>query len=82
MTERRISLDEIQEAYHNGTLNEAFGTGTAAVVSPVGVIKYKGEDMHINNEEMGPITKFLYDSITGIQYGRVEDEFGWITKVN
>ena len=82
VTERRISMDEVQEAYHNGTLDEAFGTGTAAVVSPVGIIRYKGEDMHINNEEMGDVTKYLYDNITGIQYGRVKDEFGWITKVN
>lgn len=82
VSERRISMDEIVEAYNNGTLKEAFGTGTAAVISPVGVIAYKGVDMHINNDKMGEITKYLYDNLTGIQYGRIEDKFGWVTKVN
>jgi len=62
-------MDEIVEAYNNGALKEAFGTGTAAVVSPVGVIAYKGVDMNINNGKMGDITKYLYDNLTGIQYG-------------
>lgn len=80
--ERRISMDEVYEAYKTGKLNESFGSGTAAVISPVGTIGYHGEDMLINNGEMGPITKFLYDKITGIQ-NRVEpDEFNWVTKVN
>lgn len=82
VTERRISLDEIAEAYDNGKLNEAFGTGTAAVVSPVGLIGYKGRDMIINNQEMGPITAELYDKLTGIQYGVYEDKFGWVNKIN
>ena len=82
VTERRISLDEIAEAYENGKLNEAFGTGTAAVVSPVGLIGYKGRDMIINNQEMGPITAELYDKLTGIQYGVYEDKFGWVNKIN
>lgn len=82
VTERRISLDEIAEAYDQGRLKEAFGTGTAAVVSPVGVIGYKGRDMIVNNQEMGPITATLYDNLTGIQYGRLEDKFGWINKIN
>lgn len=82
VTERRISLDEIAKAYDEGRLNEAFGTGTAAVVSPVGVISYKGRDMIINNQEMGPITADLYDKLTGIQYGVREDKFNWINKIN
>lgn len=82
VVERRISMDEIVEAYNNGTLKEAFGTGTAAVVSPVGVIAYKGVDMNINNGKMGDVTKYLYDNLTGIQYGQKEDKYGWITKVN
>lgn len=80
--EYRISEDEILEAAENGTLNEAFGSGTAAVISPVGVLHAKGRDIVINNNEMGKITAFLYDKITGIQYGRLADEFGWIVKVN
>ncbi len=82
VVERRISMDEIVEAYNNGALKEAFGTGTAAVVSPVGVIAYKGVDMNINNGKMGDITKYLYDNLTGIQYGKKEDKYGWITKIN
>lgn len=79
--ERKISIEEIHSAYNNGTLQEAFGTGTAAVISPVGLIGYKGEDMLINNGDMGPISSLLYDELTGIQSGKREDEFSWITKV-
>ena len=80
--ECRISEDEILEAVEKGTLNEAFGSGTAAVISPVGVLHAKGRDIVINNNEMGKITSFLYDKITGIQYGKLADEFGWVVKVN
>lgn len=82
VSERRISMDEIVKAYKAGELKEAFGTGTAAVVSPVGLIEYKGEDMIINKQEMGEITALLYDKLTGIQYGRYEDKFNWVNKVN
>lgn len=82
VTERRISIDEIVKAYENGKLDEAFGTGTAAVISPVGIIGYKGRDMIINNQEMGKITAELYDKLTGIQYGRLEDKFGWVNHIN
>jgi len=79
--ERRISVDEVVEAQKNGTLNEVFGTGTAAVISPVGVLHYHGEDLIINNNEMGEVSKFAYDRITGIQTGRYPDEFGWVVPV-
>lgn len=82
VNERRISMDEIVKAYNDGELKEAFGTGTAAVVSPVGVIAYKGKDMIINNQEMGKITSILYDKLTGIQYGKYDDVFGWVNKIN
>lgn len=82
VTERRISIDEIVKAYENGKLDEAFGTGTAAVISPVGIIGYKGRDMIINNQVMGKITAELYDKLTGIQYGRLEDKFGWVNHIN
>lgn len=82
VTERRISIDEILQAYNDGKLNESFGTGTAAVVSPVGVIGYKGKDLIINNLEMGAVTKDLYDKLTGIQYGLKPDKFNWINKIN
>ena len=74
-------MDEIVEAYDNGMLKESFGSGTAAVISPVGLISYKGKDMEINGGKMGEITSFLYDKITGIQSERYEDEFGWVTEI-
>ena len=77
VSERRISIDEVIEASKNGTLDEAFGTGTAAVISPVGLIRYKDEDYVINGGKMGEVTKMLYDTITGIQYGKLEDVYGW-----
>ena len=77
VSERRISIDEVIEASKNGTLDEAFGTGTAAVISPVGLIRYQDEDYVINGGKMGEITKMLYDTITGIQYGKLEDVYGW-----
>ena len=80
--ETRISVDEIVKMNAEGKLNEAFGSGTAAVISPVGVLNINGEDVKINNFEMGPITSYLYDKLTGIQYGRYPDTFGWVVKVN
>ena len=77
VSERRISIDEVVEASENGTLDEAFGTGTAAVISPVGLIRYKDKDYVINGGKMGEITKMLYDTITGIQYGKLEDTYHW-----
>ena len=81
-SERRISIDEVVKAYEDGTLKECFGTGTAAVISPVGVIGYKGKDMVVNGGKMGEITAFLYDKITVIQQERYADEFGWVTQIN
>lgn len=79
--ERMVEIAEIVDAYKNGKLDEAFGTGTAAVISPVGVINYKNVDMVINNNEMGKITAWLYDKLTGIQTQRYPDEFGWVYRV-
>ena len=70
------------QAYEEGKLDEVFGCGTAAVISPVGTLGYRGKDIIINNNEMGKISSFLYDTITGIQYGKLEDSFGWVIKVN
>ena len=81
VSERRVSIDEVIEAQKNGKLNEAFGTGTAAVISPVGMMEYKGTDYVVNGGEMGEITKWLYDTITGIQTGRLPDPFGWVVKL-
>ncbi|MGE7839249.1 branched-chain amino acid aminotransferase [Lysinibacillus sp. NPDC093712] len=79
--ERRISIDEVVEAYHNGTLEEAFGTGTAAVISPVGELKWQDEKIVINNGEIGEVSQLLYDTLTGIQNGTLEDTFGWTIKL-
>lgn len=81
ISERRISMDEIVDAYNKGELKECFGSGTAAVISPVGLITYQGKDMVVNGGKMGEITSFLYDKITGIQSERYPDEFGWVTEV-
>lgn len=79
--ERRLSIDELLEAAKNGSLEEAFGTGTAAVISPIGELFYKGKKTVINNNEIGPVAKKIYDTITGIQSGDVEDPFGWRVQV-
>ena len=76
-----MSIDEVIAAQQAGKLDEAFGTGTAAVISPVGMMEYKGKDYVVNNGEMGKITKWLYDTITGIQTGRLEDKYGWVVKL-
>lgn len=80
--ERRISIDEVIAAQKNGTLEEAFGTGTAAVISPVGLIRYRGVDYPIGGGKMGQITGMLYDSVTGIQYGTAPDPYGWRKVIN
>ncbi len=75
--ERRISVDELLEAQKNGTLEEVFGTGTAAVISPVGKLRYKDDVMTIGDGGIGPVSQKLYDTITGIQTGKLADPFGW-----
>ena len=79
--ERKLSLEEIIDAYKNGKLNEAFGTGTAAVVSPMGLLDTGDLKMVINNNEIGQVAQKVYDHLTGIQWGRVSDDFGWTVKV-
>lgn len=80
--ERRISIDEVVEAYNAGKLDEVFGTGTAAVISPVGHLRYGDLVMTINDNKIGAISQRLYDELTGIQWGRVEDKFGWTVKID
>lgn len=81
VTERKISIDEIIDAHAAGKLKEAFGSGTAAVISPVGEIKYGDKVITINDNQTGPVAQKLYDAITGIQYGRAEDPLGWVVPV-
>lgn len=81
VTERLISIDEVYEASQNGTLREVFGTGTAAVISPVGQLLWDDKKMVINNGKIGEISQMVYDTITGIQWGKIADTFGWSTEV-
>jgi len=77
VSERTISIDEVVAAAKNGSLKEMWGTGTAAVVSPVGELGYMGENFVINNGKTGQLTQRLYDAIVGIQYGTGPDPYGW-----
>ena len=79
--ERLLSIDELAEAMENGKLEEAWGCGTAAVVSPIGELCYKGVKYPVNNGEIGEVTQMLYDTLTGIQWGKIEDKFGWIKPI-
>ena len=75
--ERRLSIEEVFAASKEGRLSEAFGSGTAAVISPVGSIRHNGETIEINSGETGDLAARLYDHIVAIQYAEIEDEFGW-----
>ena len=81
VTERLLSVDELAEALENGTLEEAWGCGTAAVVSPIGKLAYQDKEYIVSGGNIGPVTQMLYDTLTGIQWSKIEDEFGWIVPV-
>ena len=82
VSERRITIQEIADAYDAGKLTEVFGTGTAAVISPVGHLKWGDKVMTINNNKIGPISQMIYDTLTGIQWGKIPDKFGWIVPID
>jgi branched-chain amino acid aminotransferase len=79
--ERAIGIEEIYEAGKNGTLEEAFGTGTAAVISPIGELHWRNEMLLINQGAMGDVAKRLYETMSGIQNGQLEDPFNWMVEV-
>lgn len=81
VTERKISIDELHEAHKTGRLKEAFGSGTAAVISPIGELKYKDDIMLINNGITGPVSLKLYEELTGIQWAKIEDKRDWTVEV-
>ncbi|MBU9712129.1 branched-chain amino acid aminotransferase [Evansella tamaricis] len=81
VTERKISFDEFVKAYQEERVEEVFGTGTAAVISPVGEFRYQDTKYLINNRQTGDLSKKLYETITGIQTGKIYDEFGWTVEV-
>lgn len=78
VSEKRISIQDLYQAYLDGELEEAFGSGTAAVISPIGQLTWEGKDMIVNKAETGELSKRIYDTITGIQYGQLEDPFQWV----
>ena len=77
VNDTHLSVDDLMQAGRDGRLEEVYGTGTAAVISPVGALVYKGEEITINNFQIGELTQKLYDYLTGIQWGKVEDKYGW-----
>ena len=79
--ERRISYEELFQAAEDGTLEEAWGTGTAAVVSPIGELAMEGKNVTISGNQIGELTQKLYDNLTGIQWGRLADPHNWIMKL-
>ncbi|HLL54159.1 MAG TPA: aminotransferase class IV, partial [Myxococcaceae bacterium] len=82
VTERRISMDEIIKASKDGQLREVFGTGTAAVISPVGELGWAGGSVSVGGGGgVGELTRKLYDTVQGIQYGQLPDVNGWLTEV-
>ncbi|MBR1443806.1 MAG: branched-chain amino acid aminotransferase [Firmicutes bacterium] len=78
----RLPIKDVMDAADDGKLEEVFGTGTAAVISPVGELRYEDRIAHINGGKIGEVTQKLYDTITGIQWGKIPDTMGWITKVD
>jgi len=76
--ERQIDIEELMTDIRNGKVTEAFGSGTAAVITPVGKLCYRNEVVEFGNGEVGKVTQKLYDTLTGIQTGKIRDEFGWI----
>lgn len=81
VSERQVGIDEVMAAHRRGDLAEVWGTGTAAVISPVGELAFKGETLVINDGKIGPLTQRLYDAIVGIQYGQAPDPHGWTVEV-
>ena len=81
VSEERLPIADVMKASHDGKLEEVFGTGTAAVISPVGELRYEGDVAHINGGEIGEITHKLYTTLTGIQWGKLPDDMGWTVKI-
>ena len=77
VSERKLSIDEITEASKNGTLQEVFASGTAAVISPIGCLHYKGVDYPVADQKVGPVAQKLYDNLYGMQTGALPDVMGW-----
>jgi branched-chain amino acid aminotransferase len=81
VSERPVSVDEILAAHRNGALREVFGCGTAAVITPVGELGWRGEKLVINGGQAGETARRLYEAVTDIQYGRAPDPYGWMSEI-
>jgi branched-chain amino acid aminotransferase len=81
VSERLLSVDELLKALEEGKLEEAWGCGTAAVVSPIGKLAFGEKEFVVNGGKIGAVTQKLYDILTGIQWGKVEDSFNWTYQV-
>lgn len=79
--ERLLGVDELLAAMKDGTLEEAWGCGTAAVISPIGELCYKDQSYTVNNGEIGTVTQMLYDTLTGIQWGKMADDYAWTVQI-
>lgn len=81
VAERPVTIDEVIRGAADGSLSEAFGTGTAAVISPVGAFSWQGEEALVNRGRVGELARRLHREITGIQYGEIEDRHRWVQRV-
>lgn len=81
INERLLPVEELSNAMEDGTLEEAWGCGTAAVISPIGELMYKDHKYTVNNNEIGKLSQHLYDTVTGIQWGEIEDTYGWTVEI-
>ena len=81
VSERKIGISEVMDANGSGKLDEIFGSGTAAVISPVGEIKYGDQVITVGGGEVGPMANRFYQELTDIQYGRTKDPAGWIESI-
>jgi branched-chain amino acid aminotransferase len=81
VSERKLSIDELREAHGKGALHEVFGTGTAAVISPVGGLGFEDGELKIGQGRVGEVSQRLYETLTGIQYGTQPDRHGWMTVI-
>ena len=77
VAEEMIDVHEMLADIQSGKITEVFGCGTAAVIAPVGKFGFEEKEYIINDYQSGPVSKHLYDELTGIQYGRIPDRFGW-----
>jgi branched-chain amino acid aminotransferase len=81
VSERRITMDEIVKRHKAGEILEAFGTGTAALISPIGELYFKNQSYPLNNLKVGPVSERLFTTIKGIQTGHSADIFGWMKQI-